>query len=75
MANQVVRTPRYARWLVTGGVLGVLAAFVLAATAGGDERYGFRDVALYLAMLGGLIGALAGGGVAVLLDRSGRRRP
>jgi len=26
-------------------------------------------------MIGGLIGALVGGGVAVLLDRSGRRRP
>ena len=65
------RNPRYPAFLVTGAVVGVLAAvvLVLGPGAGVDDRA--RLLAYLVALLGGL-GALAGGVVAVLLE--GRRR-
>jgi hypothetical protein len=65
------RNPRYPAFLLTGAVLGVLAAvvLVLGPGAGVDDRA--RLLAYLVALLGGL-GALAGGVVAVVLE--GRRR-
>jgi hypothetical protein len=65
------RNPRYFAFLVTGAVVGVLAAVVLALGpgAGVDDRT--RLLAYLVALLGGL-GALVGGVAALLLE--GRRR-
>jgi hypothetical protein len=61
------RNPRYSAFLVTGAVVGVLAAVVLALGpgAGVDDRT--RLLAYLVALLGG-IGALLGGLLAVLLE-------
>ena len=66
------RTPRYAAFLGTGAVVGVLAAVVLVLGPGAhvDDT---RRLLLYLAALLAGLGALLGGVVAVLLE--GRRRP
>ena len=65
------RNPRYAAFLLTGAVVGVLAAVVLVLGPGADVDDRARLLSYLVALLGGL-GALAGGVVAVLLE--GRRR-
>ncbi len=65
------RPPRYAAFLATGAVAGLVVALVLALGPGevaGDEA---RVIGYLGALLAGL-GALLGGVVAVLLE--GRRR-
>jgi hypothetical protein len=63
-----VRRPRYAAFLVTGAVVGLIATVVLALSAG-ESVDSTRRLMLYLGILLGGIGALAGGGVAVWLER------
>jgi hypothetical protein len=65
------RSPRYQAFLVTGAVVGVLAAVVLVLGPGADVTARFRLLAYLSALLGGL-GALLGGLAAVLVE--GRRR-
>jgi hypothetical protein len=63
-----VRRPRYLPFLVTGAVVGLLATVVLAATA--DDAVGSTGrLMLYLGILLGGLGTLAGGAVALWLDR------
>jgi hypothetical protein len=66
-----VRRPRYVAFLVTGGALGLVAT-VLLALAAGDSVDSTRRLTFYLAILLGGLGALAGGGVAVWLERNAR---
>jgi hypothetical protein len=63
-----VRRPRYLAFLVTGALVGLLATVVLA-TAAGDEVGSVRRLMLYLGILLGGLGTLAGGAVAVWLER------
>ena len=63
------RAPRYRRFVGTGVVLGLVAAVALARAAEVDARYTWVDVFRYLAVVGALVGGLAGGAVAVWLDR------
>jgi len=56
-------------FLVTGGVVGLIATVVLALAAG-DTVDSTRRLMLYLGILLGGLGALAGGGVAVWLERN-----
>ena len=60
-------SPRYLRFLVTGGLVGVLAGLVLSLVRTGEVE---RPVLLffYLALLLGAIGGLLGGLVAVVLE-------
>jgi hypothetical protein len=64
-----VRRPRYLPFLVTGGVVGLIATAFLALSAG-DTVDSTRRLMLYLGILLGGLGALAGGGVAVWLERN-----
>ena len=65
------RHPRYLSFLVTGGLVGLLVAVVLVLGPGSDVDNRGRLLAYLAALLTGL-GALLGGGLAVLLE--GRRR-
>ena len=62
------RRPRYSRFLGTGVLVGLAAAFVAARLAPRTDRYEWTDVLLYLGLLAGLVGGLLGGLIAVLLD-------
>ena len=64
-----MRRPRYVAFLVTGAVVGLIATVVLALSAG-DNVDSTRRLMLYLGILLGGVGALAGGGVAVWLERN-----
>ena len=64
-------SPRYLRFLVTGGLVGVMAGLVLSVQRSGQVE---QPLALffYLGLLLGAIGALLGGLAAVVLES--RRR-
>jgi hypothetical protein len=68
---RVVRRPRYVPFLATGFLLGVVATIVVVSLPGADVDHP-RKLALYLALLLGGLGALAGGGLAVWLERGDR---
>ena len=68
MAGPVVRAPRYKRWVGTGAVVGLLLGVALTA-AFRSERSSFGAAALYLGLAGVLVGAVAGGLVALVVDR------
>jgi hypothetical protein len=64
------RSPRYASFLVTGGVVGLLCTAVVVLGPGADvERRG--QLVFYLGVLLAGIGALLGGLAAVVIE--GRR--
>ena len=65
------RSPRYLRFLVTGGLVGVLVSLVLTVARSGQVEQPL-DLFLYLGLLLGAIGGLLGGLVAVVLES--RRR-
>ncbi|HEX3002851.1 MAG TPA: hypothetical protein VHO27_01460 [Angustibacter sp.] len=66
----VRRHPRYSAFLLTGGVVGVVVAVVAGLAGSAGQSRG--ALIGYLAVLLGLLGALLGGVVALVLDR---RRP
>jgi hypothetical protein len=63
-----VRRPRYVAFLVTGMAVGLLATVVLSLSVR-DSAGSTTRLLLYLGILLGGLGALAGGGVAVWLER------
>jgi hypothetical protein len=63
-----IRRPRYVPFLGTGLVVGLLATVILALTSA-DSAGSPRRLMLYLGILLGGLGALAGGAVAVWLER------
>ena len=69
------RAPRFRAFLLTGAVAGVVLGLLVALIAPGGEDSAFagRTVAGFLAMAMGLLGALAGGVVAVVVDRRSTR--
>jgi hypothetical protein len=66
---RVRRAPRYGVFLSTGAGLGLLAALVGGLTGPGDPSVGRGALVGYLALAFGLLGALAGGAAAVLIER------
>jgi hypothetical protein len=68
------RAPKYRAFVLSGIVIGVLAALVAVALAPdtGDGRGG--SVLGYLAVSLGALGALLGGAAALLLEGRARRR-
>ena len=69
--SQVHRLPRYGHFLVSGGVVGLVAAIVVVLGPGADVDQRGRLFALLVGLLTGL-GVLLGGIIAVLLEA--RRR-
>lgn len=67
------RAPRYRAFIGVGIALGVLAALILTFTRP-ETEYGYTSVFGYTALVCGLVGGLAGGAVAVVLDRRSRPR-
>jgi hypothetical protein len=68
------RSPRYLRFLGTGGLGGVVAAAVLTVERSGQVEQPwvlFLYLAIVLAVVGGILGGLA----AVVLDARAGRRP
>lgn len=65
---QPVRRPRYVAFLVTGGVLGLVATGLVVAFLGGGVA-DTRKLFAYLGVVFAGLGALAGGGLAVWLER------
>jgi hypothetical protein len=63
------RAPRYRPFGFTGAGLGVLAGVVLALSFSATSDYSIRTIIGYFAAILGMIGAVAGLGVAVLLER------
>lgn len=82
---RVRRAPRYRSFVVTGALLGLLVAVVLVAVLGDDRALegvgggmlplldGVGGVRAVVGTGGAILGALAGGVVALLADRRSRR--
>jgi hypothetical protein len=70
--RQVHRSPRYGAFLLTGAVIGVIVAVISGAIGTGDGSMSTGRLIGYLAMVFGLLGALLGGAVAVVVEHVGR---
>lgn len=70
--RRVHRSPRYGAFLVTGAVIGVALAVISGAIGTGDGSISAGRLIGYLAIVFGLLGALLGGAVAVLIERFSR---
>jgi hypothetical protein len=70
--GRVRRAPRYGSFVVTGAVIGAVIGLVLSVSRPSTGQFSQNSVIGYVAATLGLLGALLGAGVAVLLDR---RRP
>ena len=67
-ARRPYRTPRYPVFLGTGVVLGLLVGVGLALYGGGDTVTSSAGVLGYFSAFGVIVGALAGGTLAVLVE-------
>lgn len=70
--RRVHRSPRYGVFLVTGALVGVALAVISGAIGTGDGSISAGRLIGYLAIVFGLLGALLGGAVAVLIERFSR---
>ena len=70
--RQVHRSPKYGAFLVTGALVGVALAVISGLMGTGDGSMGTGQLIGYLAMVFGLLGALLGGAVAVVIERFSR---
>jgi len=68
------RAPRYARFLLAGAALGVIAALVATSVFPVDPNVGFSAMFGYLLLYGVPVGLGLGAAIAVLLDRRASSR-
>jgi hypothetical protein len=64
------RDPKFSAFIVTGALIGFVVGSAIAFVGPDADRYDFTTALGYLAVLGGLLGALGGALVAVLLSRN-----
>jgi hypothetical protein len=67
--QKVRRTPNFTAFLLTGGLLGLLIGFFLSVFGPGDPSYDGSAALGFVGLIGAGLGVLAGGLVAVLLDK------
>jgi hypothetical protein len=63
------RAPRYGSFVATGVIVGVVLAIVLSLSRPATGEFSQNSVIGYVAAIFGLVGALLGAGLAVVLDR------
>jgi hypothetical protein len=63
------RAPRYGSFLATGAILGIALGVALSFARPSTGQFSENSVAGYVAATFGLVGALIGAAVAVILDR------
>jgi hypothetical protein len=69
------RIPNFKRFLITGGIVGLVVGIFLAYISDEAPGYDARTEVLYLAALGVFVGIGLFGLIAVLIDAWLRRRP
>jgi len=67
--GKVRRTPRFASFLITGGIVGLLIGLGISLIGHPDTRYDASVAMGFLGLVCAGLGVLVGGTVAVLLDR------
>jgi hypothetical protein len=63
------RTPRFSAFLLTGALAGLLIGFFLSVIGPVDARYAASAALGFLGLIFAGLGALAGGIIAVLLEK------
>lgn len=63
------RSPRFPAFLATGGIVGLLVGLFLSVNGHPDNRYDDAAALGFLGLVCAGLGVLAGGIIAVLLDR------
>ncbi len=71
---QIRRAPKYGRFLLVGGLLGLIVTFVLTSLYPADPNVGFGALFAYFCLYGVPTGVALGAVVALLLDRASARR-
>lgn len=67
--QKVSRTPNFTAFLLTGGLLGLIVGFFLSMFGPSDPSHDGSSALGFLGLIGAGLGVLAGGLVAVLLDK------
>jgi hypothetical protein len=67
--RKVRRTPKFAAFLITGAVVGLLIGFFLSLRGPADAPYDASAALGFLGLICAGLGMLVGGIIAVLLDR------
>ena len=67
--GKVRKRPNFTAFLLTGGLAGLLIGFFLSVIGPADARYDASAVLGFLGLIFAGLGVLAGGLLAVLLDR------
>lgn len=75
MSQPPRRIPNFKRFLITGGIVGLVVGVVLTVVSDEAPGYDARTEVLYLAALGAFVGVGLFGLIAVLIDAWLRRRP
>jgi hypothetical protein len=75
VSQQPRRIPNFKRFLITGGVVGLIVGVVVSVLSDPAPSYDSRSEVLYLAALGVFVGVGLFGLIAVLIDAWLRRRP
>lgn len=65
----VRRSPRFTRFLISGGLVGLLVGLLTSLVGHPDTRYDAVAALGFLGLIGALLGVLVGGIIAVLLDK------
>ena len=63
------RRPNFPAFLITGGLVGLIVGFFLSVSGQPDARYAASAALGFLGLIFAALGALAGGILAVLLDK------